>query len=199
MNGKPIRACARHPGALTGLYCTNLLEHVPSILLPYLHFQLLLELLGRAEASTRAVGKSVNRCMTCNAFGYMAHIAINMLWSSARVDLTVCCVTKQALRRDPDSTACARGLKRVRALVSAKEQGNTAFKERRGGDAHRHYSDALSRYVAGAGNEAFFAQCYSNRCALSLRNNGKILHREKASNCAHPLAVKSSSTGQAVV
>jgi hypothetical protein len=176
MNGKPIRACARHPGALTGLYCTNLLEHVPSILLPYLHFQLLLEL-----------------------FGYMAHIAINMLWSSARVDLTVCCVTKQALRRDPDSTACARGLKRVRALVSAKEQGNTAFKERRWGDAHRHYSDALSRYVAGAGNEAFFAQCYSNRCALSLRNNGKILHREKASNCAHPLAVKSSSTGQAVV
>lgn len=132
-------------------------------------------------------------CMTCNAFGYMAHMAINMLWSSACVDLTVCCMTEQALRRDPDSTACAMGLKRVRALVSAKEQGNTAFKERRWGDAHRHYSDALSRYVAGAGNEAFFAQCYSNRCAMSLWNIGKILHRDKAFDCAHPLAMKSSS------
>lgn len=52
----------------------------------------------------------------------------------------------------------------MRALVSAKEQGNAAFKERRWGDAHRHYSDALARYAAGTGNEAFFAQCYSNRC-----------------------------------
>lgn len=71
----------------------------------------------------------------------------------------------QALRRDPDSTACARGLKRVRALVAAKESGNTAFKERRWGDAHRHYSDALARYTPGGGNEAFFAQCFSNRWA----------------------------------
>lgn len=82
--------------------------------------------------------------------------------------LDVTAAFAQAMRRDPDSTACARGLKRCRALVSAKEQGNTAFKERRWGDAHRHYSDAIARFAPGCGNEAFFAQCFSNRCALVL-------------------------------
>ncbi len=86
-------------------------------------------------------------------------------------NLAACLLTgnapEQAMRRDPDSTACARGLKRCRALISAKEQGNTAFKERRWGDAHRHYSDAITRFVPGGGNEAFFAQCFSNRCALT--------------------------------
>ena len=74
----------------------------------------------------------------------------------------------QALRRDPDAVACARGLKRLRAMAAAKEAGNTAFRERRWGDAHAAYSQALQRRSANAlaeGNAAFYAQCFSNRCA----------------------------------
>ncbi|BDA47764.1 DnaJ homolog subfamily C member 7 [Coccomyxa sp. Obi] len=93
---------------------------------------------------------------------------------------------EEAMRRDPDSTACARGLKRCRALVSAKEQGNTAFKERRWGDAHRHYSDAIARFAPGGGNEAFFAQCFSNRsatCAKMGRHQDALSDAEEAIKC----------------
>ena len=103
----------------------------------------------------------------------------------------------QALRRDPDAVACARGLKRLRALAAAKEAGNAAFRERRWGDAHAAYSAALQRRSTDAlaeGNAAFYAQCFSNRCApglspealccepaahlLFMQESGAVLRRE---------------------
>jgi hypothetical protein len=56
----------------------------------------------------------------------------------------------------------------VRALTAAKEAGNAAFKAQRWGDAHASYSAAIARrsqQPALEGNAAFFAQCFSNRCA----------------------------------
>jgi hypothetical protein len=52
----------------------------------------------------------------------------------------------------------------VRALVTAKEAGNAAFKAGGWADAHRHYSAALAHLTPDAGNGSFFAQCFSNRC-----------------------------------
>lgn len=52
-------------------------------------------------------------------------------------------------------------------MVAAKEAGNAAFKAGNWGEAHRHYSAALSHFVSSAGNYAFFAQCFSNRSAAT--------------------------------
>ena len=69
----------------------------------------------------------------------------------------------QALRRDPDSAACARGLKRLRAMTNAKEAGNAAFKSRQWAEALQQYSTALKGFDPAQGNETFFAQCFGNR------------------------------------
>ena len=69
----------------------------------------------------------------------------------------------QALRRDPDSAACARGLKRLRAMSNAKEAGNAAFKARQWAEALQHYSAALKGFDVAQGNGTFFAQCFGNR------------------------------------
>ncbi len=71
----------------------------------------------------------------------------------------------QALRRDPDCVAAARGLKRLRALAAAKEAGNAAFKAGDWRAAHAQYSAALVHNTPGSGNAAFMAQCACNRCA----------------------------------
>lgn len=69
----------------------------------------------------------------------------------------------QALRRDPDSNTCARGLKRLRGMTNAKEAGNAAFKARQWAGALQHYSAALQGFDPAKGNETFFAQCFGNR------------------------------------
>ena len=69
----------------------------------------------------------------------------------------------QALRRDPDSSTCARGLKRLRGMTNAKEAGNAAFKTRQWVGALQHYSAALEGFDPAKGNETFFAQCFGNR------------------------------------
>ena len=74
----------------------------------------------------------------------------------------------QALRRDPDSAACARGLKRLRAMTNAKEAGNAAFKSGKWAEALQQYSAALKGFDPAKGNETFFAQCFGNRSAFTL-------------------------------
>lgn len=73
----------------------------------------------------------------------------------------------QALRRDPDCAAAARGLKKLRALTAAKEAGNAAFKAGAWARAHAQYSAALAHHAPAAGNAAFMAQCACNRCACT--------------------------------
>ena len=73
----------------------------------------------------------------------------------------------QALRRDPDCVAAARGLKKLRSLTAAKEAGNAAFNAGAWANAHAQYSAALAHNALGAGNAAFMAQCACNRCAVT--------------------------------
>ena len=67
----------------------------------------------------------------------------------------------QALRKDPDSAALRKGIKRLRSLNSAKEAGNEAFKQGRWKDAHGHYSAALE--IDPQLRSSFMAQCSCNR------------------------------------
>ena len=67
----------------------------------------------------------------------------------------------QALRMDPDSAACQKGIKRLRSLNSAKEAGNEAFKQGRWQEAHGHYTAALD--IDPDLRSSFAAQCFCNR------------------------------------
>lgn len=76
----------------------------------------------------------------------------------------------------------------MRALVAAKEAGNAAFKAGNWGEAHRHYSAALSHFEASAGNRAFFAQCFSNR-------SGHWISRTLNSTCGGIVSISATCTG----
>ncbi|KAK9836016.1 hypothetical protein WJX81_006398 [Elliptochloris bilobata] len=90
------------------------------------------------------------------------------LYGCGNLDLAMRCYV-EALRRDPDCAAAARGLKRLRALTAAKEAGNAAFKAGAWAEAHAQYSAALAHNSPGSGNSAFMAQCACNRAATCMK------------------------------
>ena len=67
----------------------------------------------------------------------------------------------QALRMDPDCTSSRRGIKRLRSMNSAKEQGNQAFKLQKWEEAHQQYSQAID--ADPQLQSSFMVQCLCNR------------------------------------
>ena len=67
---------------------------------------------------------------------------------------------------DPDSTVSRRGIKRLRAMNSAKEAGNEAFKQGKWAEAHSQYTTAIE--TDPNLQSSFIVQCLSNRSVLSL-------------------------------
>jgi len=67
---------------------------------------------------------------------------------------------------DPDCSSSRRGIKRLRSMNSAKEQGNQAFKLQRWGEAHQHYSQAIE--MDPQLQSSFMVQCLCNRCSAFL-------------------------------
>jgi len=78
----------------------------------------------------------------------------------------MCALPLQALRMDPDCSSSRRGIKRLRSMNSAKEQGNQAFKLQRWGEAHQHYSQAIE--MDPQLQSSFMVQCLCNRCSAFL-------------------------------
>jgi len=87
-------------------------------------------------------------------------------------------VLEEALRRDPDASACARGLKRIRQLNVAKDAGNAAFNA-------GQYEEAFERYSAGLAvdpslRSGFAAALRTNRAAAAAKLGR---HAEAVSDC----------------
>ena len=94
-------------------------------------------------------------------------------------------VLEEALKRDPDATACARLLKRVRALAAAREAGNAAFGA---GD----YATAHARYTAGLDADPslrspFAATLRTNRAAAAAALGR---HADAAADCTAALELE---------
>jgi len=94
-------------------------------------------------------------------------------------------VFEEALRRDPDASDCARGLKRVRALSAAKEAGNAAFNEGRFADAHERYGAALA--VDPELRSGFTATLRVNRATAACKLGR---HAEAVDDCSAALELE---------
>jgi DnaJ homolog subfamily C member 7 len=74
-------------------------------------------------------------------------------------------ILRQALEFDPDNSNARILLKKIRTVEQCKENGNTAFKEKRFSDALRHYSEAID---LDGGNRRMNATLRGNRAATHL-------------------------------
>jgi DnaJ family protein C protein 7 len=88
-------------------------------------------------------------------------------------------VYEEALRRDPDAAACARGLKRIRALSAAREAGNAAFGAGDWAEAHARYSAGLA--LDPSLRSSFAAALRANRAAAAARLGR---HADAAEDCS---------------
>jgi DnaJ homolog subfamily C member 7 len=76
-------------------------------------------------------------------------------------------ILRQALEFDPDNTNARILLKKIRTVEASKDNGNTAFKEKRYQDAVRHYSEAID---LDGSNRRMNATLRGNRSAAHLEN-----------------------------
>eukprot|EP00898_Chlorokybus_atmophyticus_P007969 jgi/Chlat1/8173/Chrsp76S07619 len=92
-------------------------------------------------------------------------------------------IFEEALRRDPDSTACRIGLKRVRQLNQLKESGNAAFKNARWQEAFDCYTSALA--VDPSLKSDFMATVACNRAAAASKLGN---HKQAVEDCDMAIA-----------